>query len=83
MNGPGILDYGCYKYHGTFERNLPKGPGCFVFDNYMQHGFYVNVKNPEFDYVDAEKLALDNADIDGELLKKKLKTRSKTRQYAR
>ncbi|RZB40211.1 radial spoke head 1 -like [Asbolus verrucosus] len=61
MEGPGILDYGCYKYHGKFEKNLPKGPGCFVFENkYMQHGFYVNLRNPAFDYVGTEKLALDD-----------------------
>lgn len=67
MDGQGILDYGCYKYHGKFEKNLPKGPGCFVFDNYMLHGFYVNVRNPDFDYVGAEKLALDNTNIDSKL----------------
>lgn len=60
MEGSGILTYASYRYHGGFERNLPKGPGCFVFDQkYMQHGFYVNLRDPAFDYVGAEELALD------------------------
>jgi hypothetical protein len=65
MEGPGILDYGCYKYHGKFDRNLPKGPGCFVFEKkFMQHGFYVNLRNPAFDYVGADKLALDDTNLE-------------------
>ncbi|EFA02199.1 radial spoke head 1 homolog [Tribolium castaneum] len=66
MEGPGIIDYGCYKYHGKFEKNLPKGPGCFVFDNnkFMQHGFYVNLRNPAFDYVGADKLALEDTNLE-------------------
>lgn len=60
MEGPGIINYPNYKYHGNFERNLPKGPGCFVFENkYMQHGFYANLRDPAFDYVGAEELALE------------------------
>ena len=74
MEGPGILDYGCYKYHGKFEKNLPKGPGCFVFENnkYMQHGFYVNLRNPAFDYVGADKLALDDTNLDSKTIRQLL-----------
>lgn len=61
MEGLGILNYSGYKYHGTFERNLPKGPGCFSFEGvYIQHGFYVNMRDPAFDYVSTEELALKN-----------------------
>lgn len=60
MDGPGIYHYPHYKFYGKFERNLPKGKGCFVFDGrIMQHGFYVNMRDPAFDYVGAEELALD------------------------
>ncbi|KAL1489524.1 hypothetical protein ABEB36_013481 [Hypothenemus hampei] len=63
MSGPGIINYPYYRYHGSFERNLPKGKGCFVFDSkYMQHGFYINMKDPAFDYVGAEELKLDRND---------------------
>lgn len=61
MDGAGIITYPGYSYHGKFERNLPKGPGCFVFsEKYMQHGFYINLRDPAFDYVGAEELALDD-----------------------
>lgn len=63
MEGPGIINYPNYKYHGKFEKNLPKGPGCFVFEGkYMQHGFYVNLRDPAFDYVGAEELALQETE---------------------
>lgn len=66
MEGPGILNYVSYQYHGKFERNLPKGQGCFVFNQkYMQHGFYVNLRDPAFDYVGAEELALRETNDDG------------------
>ncbi|KAK5644208.1 hypothetical protein RI129_008053 [Pyrocoelia pectoralis] len=59
MDGPGVLKYPCYCYHGQFEQNLPKGAGCFTFQNvWMQHGYYLNVRDPAFDYVGAEDLAL-------------------------
>lgn len=55
MEGSGIINYPFYRYHGNFEKNLPKGRGCFTFDaKYMQHGFYVNIRDPKFDYVGAE-----------------------------
>ncbi|XP_023029871.1 radial spoke head protein 1 [Leptinotarsa decemlineata] len=60
MEGPGILNYPFFRYHGRFEKNLPKGPGCFTFDaKYMQHGYYINMKDPKFDYVGVEELELD------------------------
>lgn len=61
MDGPGIIKYPNYCYHGKFERNLPIGPGCFTFEelNCMQHGFYVNLRDPAFDYVGADELALN------------------------
>lgn len=66
MEGAGILTYPNYQYHGTFERNLPKGPGCFTFDSkWMIHGFYVNMRDPAFDYIDAEKLALGETEEPG------------------
>ncbi|CAG9766548.1 unnamed protein product [Ceutorhynchus assimilis] len=56
MEGPGIINYPYYKYHGSFEKNLPKGKGCFTFDaKYMQHGFYINMRDPAFDYVGADE----------------------------
>lgn len=59
MQGAGILNYPGYRYHGTFERNLPKGPGCFSFEGtWIQHGYYINMRDPAFDYVGAEELAL-------------------------
>lgn len=59
MEGPGIINYPYFRYHGTFDKNLPKGPGCFTFDGkYMQHGFYVHVKDPKFDYLGAEELEI-------------------------
>ncbi|XP_018562615.1 radial spoke head 1 homolog [Anoplophora glabripennis] len=63
MDGPGIYNYPQYRYHGNFERNLPKGPGCFTFNaKYMQHGFYINMRDPAFDYVGVEDLGLDEGD---------------------
>ncbi|KAJ8916276.1 hypothetical protein NQ315_016417 [Exocentrus adspersus] len=60
MKGPGIYNYPHYRYHGTFEKNLPKGPGCFTFNaKYMQHGFYINMRDPAFDYVGAADLELE------------------------
>jgi len=60
MEGPGIINYPGYRYHGKFEKNLPRGPGCFSFENkWLQHGFYLNMRDPAFDYVGAEELALD------------------------
>lgn len=59
MEGPAIVNYPGYQYHGKCSKNLPKGPGCFTFENkWMQHGFYVNMRDPAFDYVGAEDLAL-------------------------
>ncbi|KAH1015439.1 radial spoke head 1 homolog isoform X2 [Dendroctonus ponderosae] len=63
MEGPGIINYPYYRYHGNFEKNLPKGKGCFTFDaKYMQHGFYVNMRDPAFDYVGAEELKIEGTD---------------------
>lgn len=60
MDGPGVITYPNYQYHGYFEWNLPKGPGCFTFGvKYMQHGFYINMRDPAFDYIGADELALD------------------------
>lgn len=65
MEGPGIITYPNYQYHGNFEWNLPKGPGCFTFDlKYMQHGFYINMRDPAFDYIGAEELALEETKED-------------------
>lgn len=51
-----------HRFHGNFEKNLPKGRGCFTFDaKYMQHGFYVNMRDPAFDYVGAEELKIKDA----------------------
>lgn len=67
MEGQGILNYPYYRYHGNFEKNLPKGPGCFTFDaKYMQHGFYINVRDPKFDYVGAEDMAITENQEDQE-----------------
>ncbi|KAF5304546.1 hypothetical protein FQA39_LY09597 [Lamprigera yunnana] len=61
MEGSGILTYPSYRYHGKFEQNLPKGPGCFTFENtWMLHGYYINIKDPAFDYIDAEEFELQN-----------------------
>ncbi|XP_050306586.1 radial spoke head 1 homolog [Anthonomus grandis grandis] len=60
MEGPGIINYPYYRYHGSFEKNLPKGKGCFTFDGkYMQHGYYLNIRDPAFDYVGAEDLKIE------------------------
>ncbi|KAI4460681.1 morn repeat [Holotrichia oblita] len=68
MEGPGIITYPSYQYHGSFEHNLPKGPGCFTFDlKYMQHGFYINMRDPAFDYIGAAELALDETREDEDL----------------
>lgn len=65
MSGPGVIYYPNYRYHGKFEKNLPKGPGCFVFEGkWMQHGFYINIRDPAFDYVGAEELVIDEGDGD-------------------
>lgn len=73
MDGPGIINYPGYKYHGKFEKNLPKGPGCFVFQmKCMQHGFYVNLRDPAFDYVGAEELALNDVNEAGKILRKRV-----------
>ncbi|XP_018336213.1 radial spoke head 1 homolog [Agrilus planipennis] len=59
MEGSGIINYPRYRFHGIFDKNLPIGPGCFTFENkYMQHGFYINVRDPAFDYIGAEELVL-------------------------
>lgn len=69
MDGPGIITYPGYRYHGKFERNLPKGPGCYIFsEKYMQHGFYVNLRDPAFDYVGADELSLDDTAEKGKML---------------
>ncbi|XP_056648804.1 radial spoke head 1 homolog [Diorhabda sublineata] len=66
MEGPGIINYPYYRYHGQFDKNLPKGPGCFTFDGkYIQHGFYVNMRDPKFDYVGADELELQETNPDG------------------
>lgn len=60
MEGSGIINYPYYRYHGNFDKDLPKGPGCFTFDaKYMQHGFFINVRDPKFDYVGAEELDIN------------------------
>ncbi|KAF5305908.1 hypothetical protein FQR65_LT07519 [Abscondita terminalis] len=69
MDGPGIYSYPGYRYHGKFEMNLPKGPGCFTFENvWMQHGYYINIRDPAFDYIGADELELQNKgdDFDNE-----------------
>ena len=66
MDGPGRLIYPNYQYHGDFKRNLPIGKGCFTFDlKCMQHGFYVNLRDPKFDYVGAEEMAIDGEKPEG------------------
>ncbi|KAJ8963904.1 hypothetical protein NQ314_005297 [Rhamnusium bicolor] len=67
MEGPGILNYPYYRFHGKFLKNLPKGAGCFTFDaKYMLHGYYINMRDPAFDYVGAEELELNRANPDVE-----------------
>ncbi|KAL3266474.1 hypothetical protein HHI36_010644 [Cryptolaemus montrouzieri] len=67
MNGPGVIRYIPYRFHGSFEKNLPKGPGCFTFDGkYMLHGFYVNLRDPAFDYVGADELDLGGGEAGDE-----------------
>lgn len=57
MDGPGQIVYPSYMYHGKFERNLPIGKGVFSFDlKVLQHGYYVNIKDPKFDYIGAEEV---------------------------
>uniref|UniRef100_A0ABD2WN49 Radial spoke head 1 homolog n=1 Tax=Trichogramma kaykai TaxID=54128 RepID=A0ABD2WN49_9HYME len=43
MQGPGQLTHDQHSYHGIWDRNLPDGMGCYVFQTnlYMQHGVYV------------------------------------------
>lgn len=68
MHGSGILNYPGYRYHGTFERNLPKGPGCFSFEGtWIQHGFYINMRDPAFDYIGAEQFALQTQPDQGSI----------------
>lgn len=55
MEGAGQHIYPNYVFHGTFAKNLPIGPGVFSFDlKYLQHGYYVNMKDPTFDYIGAD-----------------------------
>ncbi|KAF7997844.1 hypothetical protein HCN44_009242 [Aphidius gifuensis] len=56
MQGPGQLIYPKYRYHGYWEKNLPIGKGCFVFENKcMQHGFYTHVLDKKNSNNDANK----------------------------
>lgn len=75
MEGAGIITYPHYQYHGRFSRNLPKGTGCFTFEaKYIQHGHYINVRDPTFDYVGADELAVKESgggDADIELMEQK------------
>ncbi|XP_045480166.1 radial spoke head 1 homolog [Harmonia axyridis] len=65
MNGSGVIRYLPYRFHGYFEKNLPKGPGCFTFDGkYILHGFYVNLRDPAFDYVSNDVLDLEGGDTE-------------------
>ncbi|KAK9871051.1 hypothetical protein WA026_010009 [Henosepilachna vigintioctopunctata] len=68
LNGPGIVRYVPYQFHGKFEKNLPKGPGCFTFEGkYILHGFYLNIRDPSFDYVGAaEELDLGGGNRENE-----------------
>lgn len=55
MEGPAHVMYPCYVFHGKFERNLPIGPGVFSFDlKILLHGYYINMKDPKFDYIGTE-----------------------------
>lgn len=57
--GPGYVIYPGYCYHGRWERNLPIGRGVFSFDlKVLLHGYYVNMKDPKFDYIGAEEAEL-------------------------
>lgn len=50
IEGPGQIMYPRVRYHGSWYKGVPKGPGCFVFDtNCMQHGFYLLTKDPDFE----------------------------------
>ncbi|XP_060520536.1 radial spoke head 1 homolog [Cylas formicarius] len=62
MEGPGITNYPYFRFHGSFEKNLPKGKGCFTFDEkYMQHGYYINVKDTSLNSVGKEELQSDES----------------------
>lgn len=59
MIGPGHVVYSGYCYHGRWERNLPIGRGVFSFDlKVLLHGYYINMKDPKFDYIGAEEVQL-------------------------
>lgn len=50
IEGAGQIIYPRVRYHGSWLRGKPKGPGCFVFDtNCMQHGFYLLMKDPAWE----------------------------------
>ncbi|XP_044730551.1 radial spoke head 1 homolog [Chrysoperla carnea] len=52
MIGPAKVMHPRHVYHGPFNLNLQKGFGCFTFDlKIMQHGYYINIKDPAFDYL--------------------------------
>lgn len=74
MEGPGIINYPYFRFHGNFQRNLPLGAGCFTFDaKYMQHGFYINVRDPKFDYVGAEELEINENNEESQEVKEDLR----------
>lgn len=53
MEGPAHVIYPNYVFHGKYEHNLPIGKGVFSFDlKVVQHGYYINMKDPKFDYLD-------------------------------
>lgn len=65
MSGPGQIVYPNYCYHGKFERNLPIGRGVFSFDlKILQTGYYVNIKDPKFDYIGAEEVQLPGQEME-------------------
>ncbi|XP_065158150.1 radial spoke head 1 homolog isoform X2 [Atheta coriaria] len=69
MEGAGIITYPCdFRYHGYFKRNLPIGPGLFSFEEkWIQFGFYVNMRDPAFDYLGAENLIVEQESSDQEV----------------
>lgn len=55
--GPAKLLHPRHVYHGPWNLNIQKGVGCFTFDlKVMQHGFYINIRDPRFDYLEEEEV---------------------------
>ncbi|PSN48768.1 hypothetical protein C0J52_05182 [Blattella germanica] len=52
MQGPGQIVHPRHRFHGSWEKNLPKDAGVYTFNlKLMQHGSYIHMQNPEFDFV--------------------------------